>query len=1252
MTAGTFTLRGTGKIQNCVATGDGINAGKGGAVYLGSSGSNKGTFTMTGGTISGNTANDVGSNYGLGGAIYLDGGDATISGGTIGGNNAYDGGGAYLAGGTLYINGGTVAYNTAENNGGGAYVAGGDVNVTGGNIHYNTANKDGGGIYVQDGNYTQVGGNIDNNTATTGKGGGVFASANINSVAAKILSGTVNNNTAGTHGGAIAVVGNNSATVNVTIGVNEQHFDDGGTKINCEHDTVDLVDEMVNVCPTVSNNQVTSTTNSGGGAVYVTEGNGSAEKTLLYIYCLTAANNDVATDDDAVDSLSDFMLVEGGTVQVSTNPTEQDQTATHGCINITGNMYVVGGKVDLWGNTKNPKVNGIITVDIADSEEYCNDHRVVEGLYTVTYYENMGNDVTRYNSYPIASGELVEIKGNIFHRPGYELQGWNTSAGTAEDPLDEGMLCDAQNGLGWYAAGSKHRFDSGAVTDCNYLHETNLVLYAIWKANGYTVRFDANVPSGTSYENNYTDQNASQILNYGVEANLISNQYFYPGHIFIGWNTNADGTGISYDNGALVTNLVPSGEIILYAQWKDCPHDSAQDSSCTFTYTASGATLTKTCSCKAYSESITISAANTTYDGNDHGATLTTEKWTGEKPAIVYSPGVTAPVNAGTYTASITAGGVTASVTYTIAKATQPAPEKPRFEVVNSTLIVDEITSSEAPGSVPMYQLVYYTGGAEGKSDEQETQEFTLDQAYTSYYVQVWYSEGTNHLASDVVKSTQTHYFEGNVIIDVDCATGIDYQLIKNTGEGANGLSLDIRAEEGYYLNDLSVTDKNDATNINPDSVESGWQASYDITNIPTGSAGDPVVIVVTITGVKKAISVEAKATENQVFGEVVGDTVANVTNGSSYTAYFGVENYDTGVYSDLSVQFSPTLVNGSKVILQDKNNNTYWHYTATGDEGKIALSSFIRMGTETVEYNVSGTQLKLQFIVDGVTADTTTSLIATKSGNAPELNSSVNTNVNSSTFTLTPTSDASLTQTVTYTHTVPSGYTDTRYDHRHGALVLSEKAGTTLPADARISVTIGNAEAVYYKNGSNQFVIPLGGITTGRANITLVSDFLPDSITSYTLTAQWIASDSIADLAPANGEELAAPQDIIFTSAAKSAPAINICSENRLATAGTDYSVTIEYENIPQNATAYITLYRKTDTGGFAPAGAAQSRSLPDTALSIPYQISIPSDRTGSAYLHLELKEGLDVIKEIDYHFIIQNPSTNNPDGSASTTV
>ena len=107
-----------------------------------------------------------------------------------------------------------------------------------------------------------------------------------------------------------------------------------------------------------------------------------------------------------------------------------------------------------------------------------------------------------------------------------------------------------------------------------------------------------------------------------------------------------------------------------------------------WTYTASGATITATCSkCSASGGSVTIKApdkSTLTYTGQGHPATLVGQFTTGiSTPAITYiqtAPTQQAlesgamPTNAGTYTASITLGegenAKTASVEYTIEKAT------------------------------------------------------------------------------------------------------------------------------------------------------------------------------------------------------------------------------------------------------------------------------------------------------------------------------------------------------------------------------------------------------------------------------------------------------------------------------------------------------------------------------------------------------------------------------------------------------
>lgn len=86
------------------------------------------------------------------------------------------------------------------------------------------------------------------------------------------------------------------------------------------------------------------------------------------------------------------------------------------------------------------------------------------------------------------------------------------------------------------------------------------VVEAIWEANGYTVHFDANGGTGSI---------EGQELTYDVEETLTQNndQITYANHDFAGWNTQADGKGTSYEDGALVKNLAAEGKVTLYAQW-------------------------------------------------------------------------------------------------------------------------------------------------------------------------------------------------------------------------------------------------------------------------------------------------------------------------------------------------------------------------------------------------------------------------------------------------------------------------------------------------------------------------------------------------------------------------------------------------------------------------------------------------------------------------------------------------------------
>ena len=131
---------------------------------------NQSTFNMYGGEISGNTSS------GHGGGVYNTG-TFNLHGGKIIENHSLSGfgGGVYSTRYTFNMSGGDIGSNIAFI-GGAAYIAGGKFNMLDGKISGNRAVDHGGGICNCGGTFTMLGGEISgNNTAGTTGGGGVHA---------------------------------------------------------------------------------------------------------------------------------------------------------------------------------------------------------------------------------------------------------------------------------------------------------------------------------------------------------------------------------------------------------------------------------------------------------------------------------------------------------------------------------------------------------------------------------------------------------------------------------------------------------------------------------------------------------------------------------------------------------------------------------------------------------------------------------------------------------------------------------------------------------------------------------------------------------------------------------------------------------------------------------------------------------------------------------------------------------------------
>ncbi len=195
-------------------------ANNGGGVYAFS-----GTFTMNDGTIAGNKATAKN-----GGGVYANGSTAfTVKGGTIGGSTAADanaakyGGGVYVKNGTFTMSGGKVTGNSATEGGGGVRLDKGTFNMSGSAvISRNTADGYGGGVDVNNGSFTMSGGSITGNT-TTGDdanfcgGGGVDV---YNGGSFTMSGGSITGNNS-LRGGGVELNGSGTMTVSGSVQITD-----------------------------------------------------------------------------------------------------------------------------------------------------------------------------------------------------------------------------------------------------------------------------------------------------------------------------------------------------------------------------------------------------------------------------------------------------------------------------------------------------------------------------------------------------------------------------------------------------------------------------------------------------------------------------------------------------------------------------------------------------------------------------------------------------------------------------------------------------------------------------------------------------------------------------------------------------------------------------------------------------------------------------------------------------------------------
>lgn len=109
---------------------------------------------------------------------------------------------------------------------------------------------------------------------------------------------------------------------------------------------------------------------------------------------------------------------------------------------------------------------------------------------------------------------------------------------------------------------------TGWYTDeaCTQLYTQDVItgdvtLYAGWRANNYTIKFDGNGKTSGTMSN--------LAMTYDTAANLTANAFKRTGYVFKGWATSASGT-VAYTDEQSVKNLTTTdgGTVTLYAAWQ------------------------------------------------------------------------------------------------------------------------------------------------------------------------------------------------------------------------------------------------------------------------------------------------------------------------------------------------------------------------------------------------------------------------------------------------------------------------------------------------------------------------------------------------------------------------------------------------------------------------------------------------------------------------------------------------------------
>ena len=140
---------------------------------------------------------------------------------------------------------------------------------------------------------------------------------------------------------------------------------------------------------------------------------------------------------------------------------------------------------------------------------------------------------------PLSYNQANRLPAALFARQGYTFAGWGTSH---SDTLPSYL-------------------DGQQVLNLSTEHGGVVVLFALWRPNGYTVAFDPNGGQGRM---------DTMAFVYDEAQPLVANAFVREGYVFEGWAATATAEQPLYPDGQAVLNLtaVADAQVVLYAVWR------------------------------------------------------------------------------------------------------------------------------------------------------------------------------------------------------------------------------------------------------------------------------------------------------------------------------------------------------------------------------------------------------------------------------------------------------------------------------------------------------------------------------------------------------------------------------------------------------------------------------------------------------------------------------------------------------------